>query len=89
MTTSKDRQRVEAFRAWMGLLGGLDAVAAHTGIALRSLERMRAGKQPPPVRLLDRAAEEVERADWQDRAALANAIARDLRAAASMEAHDA
>lgn len=90
MTTSKDRQRVDAFRAWIGLIGGLDAAHRHTGIALRSLERMRAGKQPPPVRLLDRAADDIERADWRDRQRLANDVARQLRTAARpMEATDA
>ncbi len=89
MTTSKARQRVDAFRAWIGLIGGLDAAHRHTGIAMRSLERMRAGDKPPPVRLLDRAAEEVERTDWGDRVRLAADVAHQLREAARSEATDA
>ena len=56
MSTPKDRQRTEAFRAWLKHIGSIEAAQAATGINTRSLERMRAGKKPPPVALLQALA---------------------------------
>lgn len=56
MPTRKDQDRVAAFRAWLEHVGGIEHASIATGIGSRTLERMRAGKQPPPARLLDELA---------------------------------
>ena len=59
MATPQDQQRIAAFRAWLSHIGGIDRAQAATGIARRSIERMNAGREPPPTRLLERLAGEV------------------------------
>ena len=56
MSTPKDHQRVRAFRAFAKHVGGAAGARARTGVGQRSIERMIAGKQPPPVGLLSRCA---------------------------------
>lgn len=56
------RARTRAFRRWLLSLdpdpdAALDAAQAITRIALRSLQRMKRGTQPPPTRLLDQLAQ--------------------------------
>lgn len=63
MATPKDQYRTAAFRAWLEYVGGFDRAHAITGIAIRSLERMRSGKQPPPVRWLESIAADVDDPD--------------------------
>lgn len=56
MSTPHDAQRIADFRAWVRLAGGIEEAHARTGIGIRSLQRMVAGKQPPPAQLLERLA---------------------------------
>ncbi|QNQ09293.1 hypothetical protein [Sphingomonas alpina] len=53
MPTPRDAARTAAFRKWIAHIGGREAAARDTGIALRSIERMAGGKQPPPAKLLE------------------------------------
>jgi hypothetical protein len=57
MSTPNDELRTAAIRAWFEHIGGIPKAHQLTGIATRTLERFRAGTQPPPVRLLERLAE--------------------------------
>lgn len=57
MPTPHDTARIALFRRWLDTHGGdLDRAHAATGINRRTIERIRAGSQPPPVRLLDELA---------------------------------
>lgn len=76
MSTPHDARRRIAFRNWANFIGGIDAAAAHTGIARRSIERMWSGQQTPPVRLLEQLGNELNAANK------APTIAADLLAAA-------
>ena len=59
MATPQDRQRIKAFQAWLSHIGGIMPAHDATGIALRTIQRMNVGKQPPPPALLERLAGEV------------------------------
>lgn len=84
MSTPHDGRRRTAFRAWVNFAGGIDAAATQTGIARRSIERMAAGQQPPPVRLLEQIGRELHASGK------APAIAADLLSAArAHEVHHA
>lgn len=56
MSTPHDAQRIADFRSWVTLVGGVHDAHERTGISIRTLQRIIAGKQPPPVRLLERLA---------------------------------
>lgn len=57
MPTTLDPIRTAAFRAWFETIDNdFDRAMTITKINRRTLERMRSGKQPPPVRLLDQLA---------------------------------
>jgi hypothetical protein len=57
LSTSHDELRTQAIRAWLEHVGGFAKAHELTGIAIRTLERFRAGTQPPPAALLERLAE--------------------------------
>jgi hypothetical protein len=59
MPTPHDAARTAAIRKWIAHVGGIDAAVEETGIGRRSIERMNAGTQPPPNRLLDRLAAQL------------------------------
>ncbi len=62
MPTPQDKQRTRAFRAWLTSIDGdLDHAQAITGINRRTIERMRDGTRPPPVRLFDELATDAAR----------------------------
>jgi len=66
MPTQHDTARTRAFRNWLRALDAdanraLDEAHRVTGIAVRSLQRMQRGTQPPPTRLLDQLAEDAAR----------------------------
>lgn len=63
MPTPKDKQRSAAFIQWMERAGGPDAAQEITGIARRRIGEFGAGRVPPPARLLDELAENMDAGD--------------------------
>ena len=48
------QQRTRLFRRWLRAIGDdLDEAQRVTGVGRRSLERMKTGAKPPPLRLLE------------------------------------
>jgi hypothetical protein len=48
------KERTRLFRRWLRAIGDdLDEAQRLTGVGRRSLERMKAGAKPPPLRLLE------------------------------------
>lgn len=84
MSTPHDTQRTAAFSRWVIHVGGLDAAGNLTGISRRTLQRMTVGKQPPPVRLLERLADQLARQGGAD--TLADALALAARPAEATHA---
>ena len=75
------RARTRAFRRWLLSLdpdpdAALDAAQAITRIALRSLQRMKRGTQPPPTRLLDQLAQHA--ASKTEVSGFAKSLAREV-----------
>lgn len=67
MPSPHDRTRTAVFRRWLRTIDDdLDQASAITGIGLRTLQRMRSGSQPPPVRLLDQLATHAAEAGHPD-----------------------
>ena len=76
MATSKDKERYRVARYWINAVGGIEKAAAITGVSTRTLERIFAGKKPPPPRLLE------EMAEYDDSLMPNTRLSAELRAAA-------